>query len=244
VAQPSGDEEEESSGPRIALIVNKKNQIPPLAVKELEGIFLLERRYWLGTARITVVVRRPGTELHRIFARRLLPNDADEVDALYTQRKASVRFVDSDDEAIAAVAEDPGAIAYVWAQAVKPTVRLITALELENPEEGVAPARTARMMGTLRGVWDQLLMALRNPKMPVEDLELIAEAVAEESAQVRSLVPRGRDRSTLEFARMASQLQTGTAALPRLVSNRKEAIRRMETLERTLCIECHRNFRQ
>jgi hypothetical protein len=232
------------TAPRIAIIVNRRNPVPAMPEKELEGVFLLERRVWLGTSRITVVQRPRDTEIYRIFHQRILSQYFNELPDLYAERKKSVKTVSSDADAVAAVVEDASAIAYVWEQSVTSAVRQVATVDLEDPNAGMAPARTARLMGTLRGLWDQLQSSLRNPRMPPDELVVIARAVAEESANTLSLVPRGKDESTLMFQKLAFQLRDQSRTLPGLVENRAEALARMADIEKKLCMECHRVFRQ
>jgi ABC-type phosphate transport system substrate-binding protein len=124
----------------LAIIVHKSNPVQNLSLAELREYFLAERGYWSTRQKIRVAMREPGSPEREAVLRLICGMNRDQDFITYFLRAKfseqvteEPRNLDSTSNMIRFVANVSGAIGYVRADEVDPSVRVIT---VENAAPG------------------------------------------------------------------------------------------------------------
>ena len=117
----------------LAIIVHKSNPIQNLSLAELREYFLAERSHWSTRQKIRVAMREPGSPEREAVLRLICGMNRDQDFTTYflhakfsEQVIDEPRNLDSTQNMIRFVANVSGAIGYVRADEVDPSVRVIT----------------------------------------------------------------------------------------------------------------------
>jgi ABC-type phosphate transport system substrate-binding protein len=117
----------------LAIIVHKSNPVQNLSLTELREYFLAERNYWSTRQKIRVAMREPGSPEREAVLRLICGMNRDQDFTTYFLRAKfseqvidEPRSLDSTSNMIRFVANVSGAIGYVRADEVDPSVRVIT----------------------------------------------------------------------------------------------------------------------
>jgi ABC-type phosphate transport system substrate-binding protein len=117
----------------LAIIVHKSNPVQNLSLAELREYFLAERSYWSSRQKIRVAMREPGSPEREAVLRLICGMNRDQDFTTYflhakfsEQVVEEPRSLDSTPNMIRFVANVSGAIGYVRADEVDPSVRVIT----------------------------------------------------------------------------------------------------------------------
>ncbi len=117
----------------LAIIVHKSNPVQNLSLAELREYFLAERGYWSTRQKIRVAMREPGSPEREAVLRLICGMNRDQDFTTYflharfsEQVTEEPRNLDSTSNMIRFVANVSGAIGYVRADEVDPSVRVIT----------------------------------------------------------------------------------------------------------------------
>jgi ABC-type phosphate transport system substrate-binding protein len=117
----------------LAIIVHKSNPIQNLSLAELREYFLAERSHWSTRQKIRVAMREPGSPEREAVLRLICGMNRDQDFTTYflhakfsEQTIDEPRSLDSAPNMIRFVANVAGAIGYVRADEVDPSVRVIT----------------------------------------------------------------------------------------------------------------------
>ena len=117
----------------LAIIVHKSNPVQNLSLAELREYFLAERGYWSTRQKIRVAMREPGSPEREVVLRLICGMNRDlDFTTYFLHAKFSEqvteepRNLDSASNMIRFVANVSGAIGYVRADEVDPSVRVIT----------------------------------------------------------------------------------------------------------------------
>ena len=117
----------------LAIIVHKSNPVQNLSLAELREYFLAERGYWSTRQKIRIAMREPGSPEREAVLRLICGMNRDQDFTTYflhakfsEQVTEEPRNLDSVSNMIRFVANVSGAIGYVRADEVDPSVRVIT----------------------------------------------------------------------------------------------------------------------
>ncbi len=117
----------------LAIIVHKSNPVQNLSLAELREYFLAERSHWSTRQKIRVAMREPGSPEREAVLRLICGMNRDQDFTTYflhakfsEQVIDEPRNLDSTQNMIRFVANVSGAIGYVRADEVDPSVRVIT----------------------------------------------------------------------------------------------------------------------
>ncbi len=127
----------------LAIIVNKSNPVQNLSIAELREYFLGERSHWSTQQKIRVAMREPGTPEREAVLRLICGMNRDQDFTTYILRAKfseqvieEPRNLDSTSNMIRFVANVSGAIGYVRADEVDPSVRVIRVDNLSPGDPG------------------------------------------------------------------------------------------------------------
>ena len=116
----------------LAIIVHKSNPVQNLSMAELREYFLAERSHWSTQQKIRVAMREPGSPEREAVLRLICGMKRDQDFTTYFLRAKfseqvvdEPRSLDSTPNMIRFVANVSGAIGYVRADEVDPSVRVI-----------------------------------------------------------------------------------------------------------------------
>lgn len=116
----------------LAIIVNKTNAVENLSLAELREYFLAERSHWSTRQKIRAAMREPGSPERDVVLRLVCGMDREQdFTAYFLRAKFSEQVVEeprslnSTPNMLRFVANVPGAIGYVRADEVDPSVRVI-----------------------------------------------------------------------------------------------------------------------
>jgi ABC-type phosphate transport system substrate-binding protein len=136
-------------GEALAIIVNKSNSIDTVSLTELRKIFTVERTRWANGNRVTVVMLQPGQE-DRATALRLIYRMSERdykryfLRGTFTGETQSVPKTLSSAGGVAKfVVNVPGAIGYVRASEVDPSVKVVR-VDGQAPWDSGYPLRLPR----------------------------------------------------------------------------------------------------
>lgn len=127
----------------LAIIVHKSNPIENLSLAELREYFLAERGYWSKRQKIRVAMRETGSAEREAVLRLICGMNRDQDFTTYFLRAKfseqvidEPRSLDSTPNMIRFVANVSGAIGYVRADEVDPSVRVIRVENLSPGDPG------------------------------------------------------------------------------------------------------------
>jgi ABC-type phosphate transport system substrate-binding protein len=127
----------------LAIIVHKSNPIENLSLTELREYFLAERSHWSTRQKIRVAMREPGSPEREAVLRLVCGMKRDQDFTTYFMRAKfseqvvdEPRNLDSTPNMIRFVANVAGAIGYVRADEVDPSVRVIKVDNLSPGDAG------------------------------------------------------------------------------------------------------------
>ena len=127
----------------LAIIVNKSNPVENVALAELREYFLAERIHWSNRQKIRVAMREPGTPERDAILRLVCGMSRDQdFTTHFLRAKFSEQIVDeprsldSAPNMIRFVANVVGAIGYVRADEVDPSVRVLRVDDLSPGDPG------------------------------------------------------------------------------------------------------------
>jgi ABC-type phosphate transport system substrate-binding protein len=127
----------------LAIIVNKSNPVQNLSLTELRQYFLAERSHWSTQQKIRVAMREPGSPEREAVLRLVCGMNRDQDFTTYFMRAKfseqvidEPRSLDSTPNMIRFVANVSGAIGYVRADEVDPSVRVIRVDNLSPGDPG------------------------------------------------------------------------------------------------------------
>lgn len=127
----------------LAIIVHKSNPIQNLSLAELREYFLAERSHWSTQQKVRVAMREPGSAEREAVLRLICGMKRDQDFTTYFLRaKFSEQIIDeprnleSTTDMIRFVANVSGALGYVRADEVDPSVRVIRVENLSPGDPG------------------------------------------------------------------------------------------------------------
>jgi len=127
----------------LAIIVNKSNPVENLSMAELREFFLAERSHWSTRQKIRVAMREPGAPERAAILRLICGMSRDQdftthfLRAKFSEQVIDEpRNLDSGRNMIRFVANVVGAIGYVRADEVDPSVRVIRVDDLSPGDPG------------------------------------------------------------------------------------------------------------
>lgn len=127
----------------LAIIVHKSNPVQNLSMTELREYFLAERNHWSTQQKIRVAMREPGSPEREAVLRLICGMNRDQDFTTYFLRAKfseqvieEPRNLDSSSNMIRFVANVSGAIGYVRADEVDPSVRVIRVDNLSPGDPG------------------------------------------------------------------------------------------------------------
>ncbi len=127
----------------LAIIVHKSNPVEDLSLAELREYFLAERGHWSTRQKIRVAMREPGSPEREAVLRLICGMNRDQDFSTYFLRAKfseqvidEPRNLDSTPNMIRFVANVSGAIGYVRADEVDPSVRVIRVGNLSPGDTG------------------------------------------------------------------------------------------------------------
>ncbi len=127
----------------LAIIVHKSNPVEDLSLAELREYFLAERGHWSTRQKIRVAMREPGSPEREAVLRLICGMNRDQDFTTYFLRAKfseqiidEPRNLDSTPNMIRFVANVSGAIGYVRADEVDPSVRVIRVGNLSPGDTG------------------------------------------------------------------------------------------------------------
>ncbi len=127
----------------LAIIVHKSNPVQNLSLAELREYFLAERSHWSTRQKIRVAMREPGSPEREAVLRLICGMNRDQDFTTYFLRAKfseqiidEPRSLDSTSNMIRFVANVSGAIGYVRADEVDPSVRVITVDNISPGDPG------------------------------------------------------------------------------------------------------------
>jgi ABC-type phosphate transport system substrate-binding protein len=127
----------------LAIIVHKSNPVEDLSLAELREYFLAERSHWSTRQKIRVAMREPGSPEREAVLRLICGMNRDQDFTTYFLRAKfseqvidEPRSLDSTPNMIRFVANVSGAIGYVRADEVDPSVRVIRVDKLSPGDPG------------------------------------------------------------------------------------------------------------
>ncbi|MCA1601234.1 MAG: hypothetical protein LC776_06195 [Acidobacteria bacterium] len=127
----------------LAIIVHKSNPLENLSVAELREYFLAERSHWSTRQKIRVAMREPGSPEREAVLRLICGMNRDlDFTTYFLRAKFSEQVIDeprnldSTPNMIRFVANVSGAIGYVRADEVDPSVRVIRVENLSPGDPG------------------------------------------------------------------------------------------------------------
>jgi ABC-type phosphate transport system substrate-binding protein len=127
----------------LAIIVHKSNPVQNLSMAELRQYFLAERNHWSTQQKIRVAMREPGAPEREAVLRLICGMNRDQDFTTYFLRAKfseqvidEPRNLDSTSNMIRFVANVSGAIGYVRADEVDPSVRVIRVDNLSPGDPG------------------------------------------------------------------------------------------------------------
>jgi ABC-type phosphate transport system substrate-binding protein len=127
----------------LAIIVHKSNPVENLSLAELREYFLAERSHWSTQQKIRVAMLEPGSPEREVVLRLICGMNRDQDFTTYFLRAKfseqvidEPRSLDSTPNMIRFVANVSGAIGYVRADEVDPSVRVIRVDNLSPGDPG------------------------------------------------------------------------------------------------------------
>ncbi len=127
----------------LAIIVHKSNPVQNLSMAELREYFLAERSHWSTQQKIRIAMREPGSPEREAVLRLICGMNRDQDFTTYFLRAKfseqvtdEPRNLDSSSNMIRFVANVSGAIGYVRADEVDPSVRVIRVDNLSPGDPG------------------------------------------------------------------------------------------------------------
>jgi ABC-type phosphate transport system substrate-binding protein len=123
-----------ASAADFVVVVNNENKVTSLSAKDAAALFLKKKTQWPNGTKVVPVVLGDAAAATAAFNKLVMNRSASAVHAFWQQEIFSGRNVPpaekaSDDEVVAFVQKNPGAIGYVSAGASHSGVKVVTVTE-------------------------------------------------------------------------------------------------------------------
>lgn len=118
----------------FVIIVNSDNKVSSLSAKDVSALFLKKKTQWSNGTKVVPVVLNDEASATAAFDKQILNRSAAAVHAYWQQEIFSGRSVPpaekaADDEVVAFVQKNPGAIGYISATAAHSGVNVVKVTE-------------------------------------------------------------------------------------------------------------------